>query len=40
MINPHLLECIGGGLYVLEPKEPDNRYAGIREYGPKTYAED
>ena len=35
MINPHLLEFTGECLYVLDPKEPGSRYAGVREYGPK-----
>lgn len=39
MINFYLFECIGG-FYVLEFKELDNRYVGIREYGLKIYVED
>ena len=35
MINP-LLDFTEEGLFVLEPKEPGCRYAGVREYGPKV----
>ena len=35
MINP-VLDFTREGLFVLEPKEPGHRYAGVREYGSKV----